>query len=88
VFVGSGYFAYNGNMFFNKGDTLLGYIIGILYLAVWLFFLTGVAVYLIFFTRNTFRMYYEPQPDYEDEDDEDSKDNKDNNMDLIEGELP
>lgn len=72
VLIGSGYFAYNGFLFFNSGGTTIGWIVSILYLALWIFFLIGVASYLIFFTRNTFRMYYEPIPD--DEDDEDDED--------------
>lgn len=60
VFAGSGYFAYNGVLFFNSGRSTLGFVVSILYIALWLVFLVGVASYLIFFTRNTFRMYFEP----------------------------
>jgi hypothetical protein len=67
VFAGSGYFAYNGVLYFNSGDTLLGYVVSIIYLALWLVFLVGVASYLIFFTRNTFRMYFEPIADEDEE---------------------
>jgi len=67
VFAGSGYFAYNGVLFFNSGGTLAGYVASIIYLAVWLVFLVGVASYLIFFTRNTFRMYFEPIEEDDDE---------------------
>lgn len=67
MFVGSGYFAYNGVLFFNSGETMLGFVVSVLYLALWIVLLVGVASYLIFFTRNTFRMYFEPVEEENDE---------------------
>jgi hypothetical protein len=72
VFVGSGYFAYYGVLFFTSGRTMVGFCASVFYIAFWLVFLIGVASYLIFFTRNTFRMYYEPVED-EDDDEEGSQ---------------
>jgi hypothetical protein len=74
VFAGSGYFAYNGALLFNSSETILGYIASLIYLAFWLVFLVGVASYLMFFTRNTFRMYYEPVEVEDDEDKEELND--------------
>ena len=65
VAITSGFFMYNGVLYilsYSKGTTP-GFIISIIYIGFWLVFLTGVAMYLIFFTRNTFKLYHEMKDD-------------------------
>ena len=63
----------DGSMFgFGVATTVIG---------VWLFLCIGVYSYLVFFTRNTFRMYAENTLD-EDNEDNDNEDNEE------EGTLP
>ena len=63
VAITSGFFMYNGVLYISESHSVYGFIISIIYIGFWLVFLTGVAMYLIFFTRNTFKLYHEMKDD-------------------------